>query len=371
MKNKKSKKTFFRIFLTLNISITIIFFLIVITILFFFKSNLNVFDTNNYSKLIISNISLKLDSIMKNYVNRSIFNGIAIGPIIDMNGEKTESKTKIQGLFYEIESNDDTIDVNYIYEGIHYVLSFNKLKLLEHLLEEYYISEDFFFTNKKGEFLIGNKNLYDDINNSKISVRKEIEDYNASYIFYYDFEDFGINFFMKRYTVLQKLLLNNIALFISIFLGILLLSIPISLIISSYLRKDISNSIVALIKGISKNDLNYIQESDIEEINYYLREIKDVIEVKFNTYEGIQASLNEMGYLYELSIKHNSLLIEIIGFIKSMLNQDFDVKNLDNKINALEKNKNYEKIDSEFYTILKKDLLEIYESIKSIKNNKK
>ncbi|MGM0640833.1 MAG: hypothetical protein ACQESN_05375 [Thermotogota bacterium] len=368
MKNKYNKKNFFKIFLSFNLAITIIFFIIIITILFFFRSNLDIFNTNNYSKLIISNISLKIDSIMKNYVNRSIFNGIPIGPIIDMKGKTVDSKTRIQGLFYEIESVEDNIQVNYVYEGIHYILTFNKVKLIEHLLEEYSLQEEFFFTDQNGEFLKGNKDLYQNMNESQISLRNEIQNFNTNYMFYYDFEDLGINYFMRRMTILQQLLINNLSLFISIFLVILLLSIPISLIISSYMRKKFSRAVINLLKGISNNELKYFEESDIEEFRYYLREIKDVIENKVETYEGIQSSLNEMGYLYEVSVKHNSVLVDIIGLIKKMMKEDFNEKIFDKKLKVLERNKELEKIDSEFYVVLKNDLLDIYESIKNLKD---
>jgi hypothetical protein len=77
-----------------------------------------------------------------------------------------------------------------------------------------------------------------------------------------------------------------------------------------------------------------------------------------------------MGYLYEISLRHNSILVDIIGLIKEMFEDDFNVKKLDKKLEHLERNKVIEKIDSEFYVILKRDLLEIHNAIKRIKTNK-
>jgi hypothetical protein len=370
MKNKNSKKNFFKIFISSNILITIIVSIIIITFLFFFRSSVDIFDINNYSKLIISNISLKLDSIMKNYVNTSIFNGIPHGPIIDMKGKKVDSKTKIQGLFYDFDTQESTITVNYIYEGVHYTLIFDKKKLVEILLEEYTINEDFFFTNQKGEFLAGEKNLFEEVNEERLSIRSELDQFKNKYLFFFEFEDYGINFFMENSTVLQRLIINNIPIFLSLFLGVILLSIPTSLILSSYFRRKLSESSIELIKGISNDELSHIKESDVEEINYYFREIKDVIQRKIENQENLQQSLGEMGYLYEISLRHNSILVDIIGLIKEMFEDDFNVKKLDKKLEHLERNKVIEKIDSEFYVILKRDLLEIHNAIKRIKTNK-
>ncbi|MDK2946275.1 MAG: hypothetical protein PWQ85_1051 [Geotoga sp.] len=370
MKNVNTKKNFFRIFLTFNIMVTIIIAIIIITFFYFFRSSVDIFDINNYSKLIISNISLKLDSIMKNYVNTSIFKGIPYGPIIKMEGNHIENKTKIQGLFYDIKAQEDTITVNYIYEGVHYTLIFDKKKLVEILLEQYNIDEEFFFTNQKGKFLAGSSSLFEEVNHERLSIRNELDQFKNKYLYFYEFDEYGISFFMKNSTVFQRLIMNNIHIFIILFLGIIILSIPMSLMLSSYFRKKLSKSSVSLIKGIADDDLDQVEESDIEEYRYYIREIKDIIKRKTENQESLEQSLGEMGYLYEIALRHNSVLVEIIGLIKEMLKYDFDETKLNKKLKSLERNKIIEKIDSEFYVVLKKDLLEINNYIKKFKSNK-
>lgn len=365
MKNKS-------IFKTLNFYSFMMIILFLVVGLMVFNKSKYISDYENiksYTKLIISNLSLNFDSKIKEYVNLSLNEGVGLGPIINFSMDTDIQDTFLEDGFMEYEKvqNESILNVYYLKNNIFYYFEFDLNYILKEIIFSMDLSENYAFVDDYGEFLSGDMSFYNNVKKDKLTFSElSLDEYKNGYIVYNTFENLGINFLFYKKAGLYLFIKRYFLLFILFIFISFIITTFFNYIISSGIKNMFNEKIKDMNKSFDKNRkydlIKTYDELDIPLENFFNEKKKSFYALK----EKILTN-DEFYYLYEVSIQHNSLLIEIISFIQEFFDEDFKREDIDLKLNDIEKSKKYKEIDEEFFNIIKNDVGLIYKKVENFK----
>lgn len=369
------KKTLFKYF---NISL---FFVLVIILLIFlnsaiFTDRIEFSNFDKESKLIISNISLKMDSIIKQSVNISLNQGVPMGSIIYFNIEALSSFLPFESerYFYElkeIEKNNFVLKVSTFIERFLYSFYFDIYMLLDEVVKEINLEDNFFFsTRNNGDFIIGNELFYDNITSYKLSYSNNLEAYKRGLLFSYNFDQYDISFFYHKEGILRSLVTNNLYRFLIFLFFSIVIILPINYIISNSVRKKFSKSIFNIIDQINSEKISTISNPEgIYDFEYYFKDLKEVINNYKIKNDKIINSYENIGILYENLLSQNLYLTTVLEKIKNYLQGDLSDEELLKLLKSLDKKTQEDVFDKRFYESLKNTLVNIVKQKNYIMKN--
>ncbi|BBE30769.1 hypothetical protein OSSY52_09100 [Tepiditoga spiralis] len=357
-------KTLSSYFILLSLTLFVIFISLFIFYFNSFKDDFEKESFDKYSKLISSTITFEIESKINFYKNKTLKEGIPVGPVKDF-----EFLDKTFGATTEIynfeKENSEFILIYGIYSDISYKMRMNIEYILDEIVRELDINGKYIFIFNKKHF--GDEEFLKRIKDDKLDFNKNrVEKYNNGYFFYDEIGKLKIKFLyyskgMFSKTIKEKMWQMYIISMIS-FLLIVLLNNYFSISIR-FKVSQILNEIYDFLNN-PKKEINEHREFTEE-----LKKIKKSILTKEERNSSFFKTYEELRYIYELTAQHNTLLIELMEFIEEFFEKDFSELKIENKFVKLEKSKKYENIDTEFYTIIKKNLIQLYEKIKKLKDN--
>jgi hypothetical protein len=356
------------------LAIAIIF--IITFILYFFSAFFfNSSEVKNFeyeTKLLNSNVSLKLESLINKYIDESIKMGFNIGPVNYFNLRYSESffsdSSRDISILFEHSELKNELKVAVRNNNFLYELNFDLNMLFKELEEDLNIINDFVFIDNNGNFIYGNLELYNLLKNSKLSFEKTVDRFKKGMIFNSRFREYGIYFFYYKENEVNQYLRSNYYFFIGIIIISVFTSSVLLFFYSYYLKNQISKPIISIIKQIVVKEKLEYKSSQIEDFEYFFKDLRKTIERKLEEQDIVINVYKNTEKFYENMSEMNLILLKIIEKIKISIDDQNDQKSFfkikeDLKIKILESG-----LDNEIYVSLLNDLEEIIEKINLAKN---
>ena len=362
----KKMKTLSNYFILLSLTLFVIFISLFVFYFNSFKDDFEKESFDKYSKLISSTISFEIESKIEFYKNKTLKEGIPIGPVKDF-----EFLDKVFGATTEIynfeKENSKFIIVYGIYSNVSYKMHMDIEYILDEVVRELDIKGKYIFIFNKKYF--GDEEFFESIKNDKLAFDKNrVEKYDNGYFFYDELGKLKIKFLYYSKGLFSKTIKEKMwQMYIISMISLLLI-----LLLNNYFSISIRFKVSQILSEVYEFLNNPQQEIEShKEFDEELKKIKKAILTNEEKNSSFFKTYEELVYIYELTAQHNTLLIELMEFIEEFFEEDFSELKIENKFAKLEKSKKYENIDTEFYTIIKKNLIQLYKKIKDLKDKDK